>query len=342
MPERMASPLSTTAHSNSASDYCPPLLCVKLLVAIASYGTSSDHHLRALLAHLHLFGERAASWLRMDVVVDRTHTLPGANATVRIWPHSVGFELTGKHRVLFAAAMGSHSHDWFLYTEDDLMLTPSLLLLLLRENAAVAERALIVLPRRYELNNGKRLLTDSTYSAFSRRLNATLLSGPVAKGVVEIQNRTYLLAMSGYAGMYLLSRRKMLAATAEYRSQTSHNWSAPHSLGPHKTLRERNAGLWLTRRPGAGLQVAYPVDRLEDLLVHHASDRYARINSPPREEGIPPGDLALISAEHFGAAVDCALTHRRGSCSFPLQPREGADVGGSCKQMCHAPTRQQL
>ena len=68
------------------------------------------------------------------------------------------------------------------------MLTPSLLLLLLRENAAVAERALIVLPRRYELNNGKRLLTDSTYSAFSRRLNATLLSGPVAKGVVEIQN----------------------------------------------------------------------------------------------------------------------------------------------------------
>lgn len=74
------------------------------------------------------------------------------------------------------------------------MLTPSLLLLLLRENAAVAERALIVLPRRYELNNGKRLLTDSTYSAFSRRLNATLLSGPVAKGVVEIQNRTYLLA----------------------------------------------------------------------------------------------------------------------------------------------------
>lgn len=60
------------------------------------------------------------------------------------------------------------------------------------------------------------------------------------------------------------------------------------------------------------------------------------------EEGIPPGDLALISAEHFGAAVDCALTHRRGGCSFPLKPREGADVGGSCKQMCHAPTRQEL
>ena len=176
--------------------------------------------------------------------------------------------------MLFAAAMGSHSHDWFLYTEDDLMLTPSLLLLLLRENAAVAERALIVLPRRYELNNGKRLLTDkiltdSTYSAFSR--------GALA----------------------------------------------------YEETRCRASG-------------CLPGDRLEDLLVHHASDRYARINSPPREEGIPPGDLALISAEHFGAAVDCALTHRRGSCSFPVKPREGADVGGSCKQMCHAPTRQQL
>ena len=148
--------------------------CATMLVAIASYSLTNEKHLKNTLVHLKAFKEYNTTHL--DIVVDTTERHPWMrefNVTTRVWDYNVRKSLVSKHRALFEESMQTRAHDCYLYTEDDMLISPHALCALMQENKILTQAQhprfdAIVMPRRFEMQptrgNAKFLVDCSTGS----------------------------------------------------------------------------------------------------------------------------------------------------------------------------------
>ena len=180
--------------------------------------------------------------------------------TVRLWPNTTNYGITGLHCEVFFGEMtkGEHKHDCYIYMEDDIGITPGLVRSLARANTALADDfEHIVSPQRFEIRNNSRFLIDH-------------FTPPEISAVTRIKDISYIIPHNPYAAMYFMPRVKLHFAMCKYAIERKVRWGVDANAIKAEAWREDNAGLWFINIFAA----AIPLNDFENFLVHHRSSKY--------------------------------------------------------------------
>ena len=245
------------------------------LVAVASTDPTRCHYMTMLLKRLALAQEQsgAAIDVHLDLQYNATDLGP-LPSTLRVstaeWDASVSYGLTSKHHAVFRRALEAGTHNFFLFTEDDLHIGPTHLDELFKLHRFLAnERALFPTLRRYEYGRGKhsKLLSD-----------ASRCCPPQIREVKTVHGHKFIVPWNQYAAMYTLTRAKLAHAISKWETANHpHAWDAfGQKLRFLRSLAisggEWGSGLWMD-----GLFTAVvPAVTFERFLVHHEPNNIAQ------------------------------------------------------------------
>ena len=259
----------------------------RLLVGIASYGSSSDVYLSTLLYGLD--SARLALGVHVEVVLDLTQNLTfktpdGIKIKVTYHNPDIQFHLAGKYRWSFENALASDNFDFFIMTENDLNITAENLESLCLASKFIAET-------HNDPQHSENNLTTWTFHKlmpglvrYEKRFTDDklkwlidmnpLFAGPQILDVISIRGRNFIRPSLGYAATWFLSAQQLRDVIQEtYR--TGKHWLSKEfdSLSRPLYLREWYAGLWLKH---FGQIMVIDLDNFHACLVHHLPDKYVR------------------------------------------------------------------
>jgi hypothetical protein len=217
---------------------------------------------------------RTAGILRMDVVLDLTHSPPkqlrvphGLNVTHVLHSLSVRHGLAGQHRPRYARALAGGGYDYYAFLSNDANVTAAALDALCAWQAPLAGTNLMVGLLRWESKrddiHSHKLLNDQAF-------------GPQLGGVVTIGGRRFLVPTNPHTAAWFLPAKRLrcvlgaLAASNESQRDWTVEPRADASL-------EYYEALWL--KPWF-IKVV-PFDAYYDLLAHHLSNKYAQTTRIP-------------------------------------------------------------
>lgn len=233
------------------------------------------------------------SWCGCGGVV-LPHSYDEGRLPVNVTVHSpkVGWELAGRYRRRFAQSVLNGEHDWYMYAEDDLMLTEDHLQGLCAANRQLRDSEQ-VLPwlMRYQCTNGTELAADRAHARAS--LESCYLFEHHKQKRLRIEGTDYFSPESIYTGCWFASARQLRARLVGGRcASNSHaDWLALRPIssgcddnGQHckvkNDAREYYAGIWLQNCAVRHLVVPYGSFR--SFLIHHATDKKLYLRARPK------------------------------------------------------------
>lgn len=156
-------------------------------------------------------------------------------------------------------------YDLFVYCEDDILINESVINTFIEENKQLSDEEVIGV-LRYEAFIGGKYLTE-----FDETTAHTHSLTPVIK---EINNRKYFSTENVHQGCWILERRNLNKILID--NEFVFKWGELSKFGEISEDAASNVygGKW----PGTskGLNRIIPIDKVDNLLVHHLSNKYIK------------------------------------------------------------------
>lgn len=248
---------------------------IRVLVAIASYGTRNDNYLRRLVNEY-----RSMSFDVELIIVSNLDKSPyiGVETIVGL-PNSNPWSLPFQHKKLFADR--SKDYDLYIYTEDDMLVTE-------RNLRAFLEVSSVLCPD--EVAGFLRIERD-----VQGEFNFPEVHGYFHWESTSIRSRgSYTLAKftNEHAAFYVLTRDQLQKALA----------SGGFLVSPHEGKYDLLCSAATDPYTQCGLTKLIPISHLDDFTIHHLSDRYAGKFGVNRAELLAQIDVMLdLAAEETKA-----------------------------------------
>jgi hypothetical protein len=228
----------------------------KILCYIASFTNHSEFYkvLETVLSY---------KKYKLDVIIYTTDPVNPIyllnNVKVITYDKSIKENLVTEHRKHIPISI--NDYDLFLYLENDIIINESTLDTFIEENSLLDDNTTVGFIR-YEDCNNKKYLNEFMPGCTHNHL-------PTFK---TINNKLYFTLNNVHQGCYLLEQRHL-------KKFISNN-QFTLNLGPGLEAAASNfykSNLW----PGLPntLEKVYPVDKLEQLLIHHASNKHTKTNT---------------------------------------------------------------
>jgi len=228
----------------------------KILCYIASFTNHSEFYkvLETVLSY---------KKYKLDVIIYTTEPVQFNyllnNVKVITYDKSIKENLVTEHRKHIPISI--NDYDLFLYLENDIIINESTLDTFIEENSLLDDNTTVGFIR-YEDCNNKKYLNEFMPGCTHNHL-------PTFK---TINNKLYFTLNNVHQGCYLLEQRHL-------KKFISNN-QFTLNLGPGLEASASNfykSNLW----PGLPntLEKVYPVDKLEQLLIHHASNKHTKTNT---------------------------------------------------------------
>jgi 2-polyprenyl-3-methyl-5-hydroxy-6-metoxy-1,4-benzoquinol methylase len=276
MPDRTK--LGSGSLSISRISVTQAIATIRVLVAIASYGTGNDPYLRRLLA------EYRSMPFRVDVVVlsnIRKQVPPDVEIAVG-QPTKDPNSLPFLHRGIFAKRL--NDYDVFIYSEDDTLITA--------RNIEAFLEASEVLPES-EIPGFIRFELDQSGKAVYPEVH-----GHAHWDSTSVRSRgqsTFAYFTNEHAACYLLTRRQLERAIN----------SSGFLVAPHQKKYDLVCSAGTDPYTQCGFQKMICISRLDDFAVHHLSNKYV-------------GKLGIERAELCRQIEALLRTRRNGVPKTPL------------------------
>lgn len=286
---------------------------MKILVAIANYGTGNDRYLSRVLDEFRKMSYDVdlvvTSNIAKSIAAD-VEVIPGLPTKD---PRSLPFA----HKRIFAERL--ESYDMFIYTEDDILIGPRNVSALLRANEALADNELLGFFRSERDPLGKIYFPDAH---FHYHWDAGSVS---RRGEYAFARFTNL-----HSGCYALTKQQLRRAIA----------SGGFLVQPHEGVYEPLETAATDPYTQCGFQKLICVSHIDDFIVPHLSNRYAGKGSLAAEDFYSQLKM-LSSLSRNGKAkstlfpVETNLLHQRWSKSYyePCQGEAIALIPESAKEL---------
>ncbi|MBI4664053.1 MAG: hypothetical protein HY735_35095 [Verrucomicrobia bacterium] len=247
---------------------------MKTLVCISNYGDA-----QLLYLHQLLIAYDSMPGFTVDVVLHTTTKVElnrySFRARQTLCDPSVGVDLALLHRHVMMDAQDEY--DLFIYTENDTLIT--------ERNLSAWRAATELLPDpyvvgfiRYE-HSQKQPGDSELYLP-----DAHPSGGKVCKGQVVVNGIRCARLRNSHQGCFVLTRHQLKRAI---RSPFFSYYNRSDPLN-----REVGATFVFI---GCGLEKVIPIDRIDDLMIHHLSDKYVNLDEPPWNQS-PPYTLSELKA----------------------------------------------
>ncbi|MBM3836833.1 MAG: hypothetical protein FJ398_02520 [Verrucomicrobia bacterium] len=245
---------------------------MKTLVCISNYGDG-----QLLYLHQILIAYDNMSGFEVDVVLHTTVPLDlsryAFRATQIPCDPAMGRDLALCHRKVMDEAQDQY--DLFIYTENDVLIAEDNLRAFCETNAVLPEPYVAGFIR-YERNR-ERPDDPEMYLP-----DAHPSGGRVLKGQLVLNGLRCARLRNLHQGCSVLTRAQLKCAM---KSPFYHYYNRGDPLN-----REVGASFVYI---GCGLQKVIPIDRLEELMIHHLSDKYVHLDEPPWNK-TPPYTLTEL------------------------------------------------
>jgi len=230
---------------------------VKILVAIANYGTANDEHLSRVLA------EYRGMPYDIDIVVtsNLAKDLGSDVEVVTGLPNKDPWSLCFAHKRIFVER--SKNYDLFIYSEDDVLIT--------QRNIEAFLRMTEVLPKN-EIASFFRFETDSAGKLYFS--DARFHYHWDATTVCQRAGYTFASFTNEHAACYLLTREQLAAAIA----------SGGYAVGPHQGKYHLPETAATDPYTQCGFKKLICISHLDDFLIPHLPNKYGGKGPLPAEE----------------------------------------------------------
>lgn len=219
----------------------------RILVALASYGTSNDRYLERLIH------EYRSMPFDIDIVVlsNIDKSAPGVECRVG-FPNKNPWSLPFAHKQLFAERAGKY--DLFIYSEDDIVITEKNVRAFLEVTAALQQDEIAGFLRFEQGENGEKSYPD-IHENFHWDSTSVRVRGP------------YTLAhfTNEHAACYVLTQNQLRMAIQ----------SGGFLVDPHEEMYDLLCTAATDPYTQCGFKKLVPVSHIEAFTVHHASNKYA-------------------------------------------------------------------
>lgn len=217
-----------------------------ILVAIASYGTKQDHFLERLLAVYR------ALPMRVRVVILSNQEKPATGTEVLVGlPSPDPYSLPFAHRKLFAE--NADNYDYFIYSEDDTLLTEQHLQAFLAAQPLLQEDEIVGFIRSETDPSGAKFIT-SIHHHFRWRTDS----------LVERGGEIFARLSNEHSGCFIVSKAQLRRAL-----DSGGFMVAPHAE-TYGMLESAASDLYTQ----CGLRRLVCLSRIEDFIVPHLPNKY--------------------------------------------------------------------
>lgn len=266
---------------------------MKVLVAIANFGTRNDGYLRLVLDEYRRMAHQ------VDIVVNTN--LPkdlGPDVEVRVGlPHKDPRSLPFAHKSLFAER--SELYDLFIYTEDDILITQRNIDAFLRVTAALPEN---------ELAGFLRTEMDSQGKIYFPDIHKQYHWDPMS--LRQLGRYSFAFFTNEHAGCYALTNKQLA------RALTSGGFLVGFHEGKYEPLESAATDPYVQ----CGFRKAICVSDVSDFIVPHLSNKYAGNADSVTADDVHRQLSALSSLGGNGTntlfPVETKLYHERWSKSY--------------------------
>lgn len=220
---------------------------MKILVAIANYGSRNHHYLERLLSEY-----RSMSFEVKLVVLSNIPKSLGSDVEVKVGlPTSDPWSLPFAHKSLFAERIDQY--DLFIYSEDDTLITERNIEDFIEVNALVPEFNIVGF-LRYEI------APDGTkyYSTVHRHYHWDIHS------IFKIGQYIFARYTNDHSGCYLLTQKQLKKALA----------SGCYLRDPRKGRYDLLVTAATDPYACCGMKKVICISRLQDFALHHLPDKY--------------------------------------------------------------------
>ena len=261
---------------------------MKILVAIANYGTANDRYLSRILAEF-----RAMPYDVDLVVTSNLSKAIGDDVEVRVGlptrdPRSLPFA----HKQIFADRR--ESHDLFIYTEDDILITS--------RNVSAFLRVTDVLPED-QLAGFIRSETDPQGGIHFPDVHFHFHWD--AGSVTRIGEHIFAHFTNPHSGCYALTKRQLKQAIA----------SGGFLVPPHGCARQLLETAATDPYTQCGFRKMICVSHIEEFIVPHLSNRYVR-------EPLRGGELSAPASDFYAQVRALSSLSKKGNPRSMLFPVE--------------------
>lgn len=221
---------------------------LRILVAIASYGTGNDNYLRRLIA------EYQSMPFHIDIVIlsnIEKKPLPEIECLVGL-PDKNPWSLPFAHKKVFADR--AEQYDLFIYSEDDILITERNLLAFQKVTSALLNDEVVGF-LRFERDAGGRINYPDIHGFFHWDCTSVRRRGQ------------YTLAhfTNDHSACYVLTQTQLKAAIE----------SKGFLVAPHERKYDLLCAAATDPYTQCGMKKYIPISDLNDFLVHHLSNKYA-------------------------------------------------------------------
>jgi 2-polyprenyl-3-methyl-5-hydroxy-6-metoxy-1,4-benzoquinol methylase len=235
-------------HSRAESSNMTPAACpgLKLLVAIANYGTANDEYL------VHIIREYRSMPFNTDIVVfsNIPKRLPGAEVVVGL-PTRNPRSLPFAHKKVFADQV--NKYDLFIYSEDDILISEGTVRAFLKISSVLPEDELPGCLRIEHMPDGRVFYPD-IHNRFHWDAQSLRRRG----------DHLFAFFTNEHAGCYLLTRWQLARAIK----------SGGFLAGPNERRYEMLETAATDPYTQCGFKKLICLSRIDDFTVHHLPNKY--------------------------------------------------------------------
>jgi len=219
---------------------------MKMLVAIASYGTGNDDYLARLIREYH-----SMSFPVDIVVLSNVEKNLGSGVEVVVGlPYVIPWTLPFPHKQIFADRL--NDYDLFLYSEDDMLITERNICAFLEASQSLPENEVPGFLRFEESAQGRN------YPEFHGHFHWDTAS------VHQDGDYTSAFFTNEHAGCYLLTRAQLKRAIE----------SGGYLVGPHAWKYDLLCSAATDPYTQCGVQKVICISHIDDFLIHHLPNKY--------------------------------------------------------------------
>jgi len=220
---------------------------LKVLVAIASYGTSNDQYLSQLLA------EYRSMSFDVDVVVmsNLNKALgPGIEVAVGL-PEENPWSLPFAHKQIFADRLDQY--DLFIYSEDDTLITERNLCAFVRASGVLADNELAGF-LRFEVSRENTVSYPEIHGHFHWDVSSVRLRG----------GQAFAFLTNEHSACYVLTREQLRRAIA----------SGGFLVRPHQEKYDLLCSAATDPYTQCGFRRLICISQIDDFVIHHLPNKY--------------------------------------------------------------------
>lgn len=289
-------------NMTTADTHPDPATPLRMLVAIASYGSGNDAYLRELISTYQSMSLKIDIIVLSNIAKDLSE---GVECRVGL-PNRNPWSLPFGHKKLFAEQ--ADNYDLFLYSEDDILVTERNIraFLAVSEELAADEVAGFL---RFEEGTDGRLNYPDWHAHFHWDCASVRSRGEYV--VAHFSNE--------HSACYLLTQSQLKAAIR----------SGGFLVDPHEEKYDLLCAAATDPYTQCGMTKLIPVSHIDDFTVHHMSNKYVDVVGISSSEFRRQVDALLaINEDHSraGSLIDTETTLPRGAYSKDYYAPRSVDV----------------